>query len=60
MGPMEAAVKNSTIVLAMLLALISGCAARTESFSFSASAQAYCERDRGTWHAHLGVCEVCP
>jgi len=57
---METAVKKSGIVLAMLLALLVGCAGHTGQSSFSASPQGYCERDRGTWHAHLGVCEVCP
>jgi len=61
---MEAAMKNGTIVFAMFLALLCGCAGRTELSSFSASAalagQRDCERNRGLWHANLGICEVCP
>jgi hypothetical protein len=56
--------RKSRIVLALCLVVLSGCAGRTASSSFSDSpfltAQAHCERNRGTWHANLGICEVCP
>ena len=61
---MEAVMKKRSIIVAMFLVLLSGCAARTGSSSLSESpvltAQAHCERNRGTWHAYLGICEVCP
>ena len=61
---MEAAMKKRRIVVAMVLVLLSGCAGRTGSSALGESAfltaQAHCEKDRGTWHANLGVCEVCP
>jgi len=61
---MEAAMKKRRIVAAMVLVLLSGCAGRTGSSALGESAfltaQAHCEKDRGTWHANLGVCEVCP
>jgi len=59
---MGAALKNSSIVLAASIALLSACADRTTSSSPSASPdftpQARCERDGGVWHAKLGICEV--
>ena len=61
---MEAGMKKRRIVVAMVLVLLSGCAGRTGSSALGESAfltaQAHCEKDRGTWHANLGVCEVCP
>jgi hypothetical protein len=61
---MEAAMMKLRIVLALCLVVLSGCAGFTASSSLGDSslvtAQAYCERDRGTWHANLGICEVCP
>jgi len=56
--------RKTSIAIALCLIVLSGCASRTASSSLGESpfltAQAYCERDRGTWHANLGVCEVCP
>jgi len=61
---MEAGMKKRRIVVAMVLMLLSGCAGHSGSSVLGESAfltaQAHCERDRGTWHANLGVCEVCP
>jgi len=53
--------RNPTIALALCLVVLSGCAGRTASSeSPFLTAQAHCEKDRGTWHANLGICEVCP
>lgn len=61
---MEAGMKKRRIVVAMVLVLLSGCARYSGSSALGESAfltaQAHCEKDRGTWHANLGVCEVCP
>ena len=54
--------KHSSIVLAAVLTLVSGCADRTASDSPSAAptfaGKAECERNRGVWRANLGLCET--
>ncbi len=54
--------KYSSIVLAAVLVLLSGCADRTASDSPSVSptfaGKAECERKRGVWRANLGLCET--
>jgi len=58
----EAVMKYSSIVLAAVLVLFSGCADRAVSDSPSASptfaGKAECERSRGVWRASLGLCET--
>ena len=54
--------ENSSIVLAVSLALLSACASRTPSSSPSASPAftdaAECERNGGVWRPDLGFCEL--
>jgi len=58
----EAVMKYSSIVLAAVLVLVSGCADHAGSDSPSASptfaGKAQCERNRGVWRANLGLCET--
>ena len=54
--------KHRSIVLVAVLVLLTGCADRAASDSPSASptfaGKAECERNRGAWRAHLGLCET--
>ena len=53
--------KYSSIVLAAVLVLFSGCADRAVSDSSASptfAGKAECERSRGVWRASLGLCET--
>jgi len=61
---MEAGMKKRRIVVAMVLVLLSGCAGhfgiiRARRVRVS-DRSGPLRKDRGTWHANLGICEVCP
>jgi uncharacterized protein YceK len=47
---------KAILVLLAVLALVSGCASQTTSYT--PSAEANCARANGIWHAYLGLCEA--